>query len=297
MYVFVAAAPRSGTTFLGDFLSGHSEICAWHEPYFIWQYMLKDIPDDYLDENNVTSDVMNFVRSEFEWYLKKSGKKILVEKTPVNALKVKYMNCIFPEAKWIHLYRDGRSVISSMKERYDYRIDIIKNRKYSKLLKDIIYTLKRQPYLRHKLMAIWYELKHRRHINPYIEGCRPGGDLEIIFGPKYRGWEEDRASLPLIQFMAKQWIECELYIGLALKDVPAENVLHVKYEDLANNSVLEIEKICAHIGVDKQELLAKKHEIIKVDSEKWKQNLTENDMKLISPIINDLLIELGYKSD
>jgi hypothetical protein len=64
--------------------------------------------DHRLDENDVTADKSKLARS----YL--TDDRQLVVKATLNSLKIPFIKKIFPDAKFIHIVRDGRDVACSM---------------------------------------------------------------------------------------------------------------------------------------------------------------------------------------
>ena len=292
--VFIVAAPRSGTTFIEEIFNQHPDVCGWHEPFFIWEYFIQQQSDDYLDETHATNRIKQFVREEFDYYLRKSKKTLVLEKTPSNAFKIRYMNHIFPDAKWIHLYRDGRDVISSMKKRYQHRKNLVTNRQITTFTGDVIYTLKRQPFWRHRCMAIWHELKKPNHLEPYKLRNTANWDQSIGWGPRYPGWRNDKKNFSEIEMMAMQWIKCEEYIQKNIETVKSENVFHLKYETLLRNPLTTLEKLSDFLGVSKQPVKRIASSVKTENTGKWQTGLTQNEIKLILPIVGDILRKYNY---
>jgi len=288
--IFIVAAPRSGTTFLGEFLSIHPQVASWHEPYFIWQFKLKKQKNDYLTADLATEDTKKFIRKQFKIYASKSNKPILVEKTPVNAFKMEFINNVFPDAKWIHLYRDGRAVVNSLKYRYQRRYEIVKNNSVRQFLQDVLYTLKRQPFWRFRIMAIFYEIIQRNHILPYLTKDKH----DIVFGPKYLNWEKDRKLLSDIEFMAKQWVESEEAIYKCRHLIANESIIDLRYEDLISMPESALSRICEHLKIDCQPYLCNINKIDATSKAIWQSGLTTNELDLISPIIMDTQLRLGF---
>ena len=289
--VFIVAAPRSGTTFLAELFNKHPQVASWHEPYFIWQYHLGKRDDDLLTANDVTPKVEKFVRKEFKKFSHLSNKPVLLEKTPVNAFKIDFINAIFPDAKWIHLYRNGHGVINSLKQRYQRRYEIVNNKSIKKFIEDVKYTLVSQPFWRHRFLAMLYELKTLDHLSPY---CPTARREDVIFGPRYPGWKQDRENLSDIEFMAKQWVESELTIEKAVQQIPVSSRIEVRYEDLVTQPKQQLEIICKHLELECTPLYPACSKIRTSSIEKWRSGLDDNEVELIKPIITDALTKLGY---
>ncbi|UCE89125.1 MAG: sulfotransferase [Pseudomonadota bacterium] len=294
MYAFVVAAPRSGTTIFGDVLGRHPEVTSWHEPYFVWDYLLPHSGDDRRDATSATESVKRFVRKEFEYFQTALGKEVVLEKTPTNAFKIEYMRAIFPEAKWIHLYRDGRDVVSSLKQRYARRKDIATEGQLRRFLRDVRYTLQRQPLWRHRLLAVWYELKNQDRLAPYW--ARSGEDWSrmVGFGPRFPNWREYRRKCSDLEFMAYQWVKCEKSIAQGLKEVPGKHRLEVCYERFVDDPQSELQKVCEFLGVSSAPVQELASAIVGHNVTKWKQGLTAVELESISPIIERTQVKLGY---
>jgi hypothetical protein len=123
---FLIGPARSGTTMLGyQTLSRHPDIEYWGEPVYLWRRGHVYNRYDNLNEEDLTSGLRDYLRKKFASKLEKSGKKLLVEKTPSNCFRIKYLQSVFPEAKFIYVTRDGRDgvmkkvnpLIASLSER------------------------------------------------------------------------------------------------------------------------------------------------------------------------------------
>jgi len=119
---FVVGCGRSGTTILGDLLDLHPAIRYWNEPIERWAAV--DIATDTtgLFRSDPAKCVMNandatpVVARRF-WRLFRPPHRPgrwLVEKLPVNAMRLDYLNSIAPDARFIVIVRDARGVINSI---------------------------------------------------------------------------------------------------------------------------------------------------------------------------------------
>ncbi len=140
---FVISAPRSGSTWLARALNGHPEILATENRLFgmfseIWQnrngrpvpritadrYLLGLAQHSFWSELGFDSaaelqqDLLNqWIRFLFSYLQNRSGKRIIVDKvTPY--LGTSTVVCLqiqshFPDARLVHLVRDGRDVVTS----------------------------------------------------------------------------------------------------------------------------------------------------------------------------------------
>ncbi len=143
--VFIGGCDRSGTTLLGSMLGTHSECLCTPESQFIVQVPSGSALDvNHIDPQTVLDTIMKHPRfkiwrlqidSSFIWhgqsiisypelikwivkeYGKANGKSsphIWIDHTPSNVKYAATLIALFPEAKMIHIVRDGRAVASSL---------------------------------------------------------------------------------------------------------------------------------------------------------------------------------------
>ncbi len=144
---FIVGCPRSGTTLLQLLLDSHPNIAIPPESHIFFRFSkifnyygnlqdeenLKLIVKDLLRDYHIrdwelgvsVSEFCSFLKEKslksvialiFELYAMKEGKQRWGDKTPQHALHLNEIQNMFPEAKFIHLVRDGRDVaVSSSK--------------------------------------------------------------------------------------------------------------------------------------------------------------------------------------
>lgn len=290
------AAPRSGTTLIYDLFKQHPQVISWHEPYFIWEYLQKLKENDCLDDSDADPKSIAFIRRQFEYLAYKTGKCIVLEKTPTNAFKISYIHKVLPNAKWIHLYRDGRDVISSMKVQYQRRKQIAKKRSLKNIIFDIHYTLSRQPLLRFRLLAILYEMRHWHRIAPYFQfNMKNQWSTSIGWGPRYPGWQEDKQILDEIEFIATQWVKTEQQVLNDLKIVDQNKLFTFSYEQLLSNPVETLTDLCEFLEISSDIVGDLANQIRRSNTSKWKSGLTDDEIDRIKPIISDLQYHYNYQ--
>ena len=141
-YVFIVGCSRSGTTLLRRVVGAHPEIAVMPETHFIprlapncrgigpdglvtdvlvdWLVAYERFPRLKLDADDVRALISDgvtysdFVRALFDRYGAKRRKPLVAEKTPSYVAEIPTLHALFPEARFVHLIRDGRDVCLSV---------------------------------------------------------------------------------------------------------------------------------------------------------------------------------------
>jgi hypothetical protein len=131
--VFIVAAPRSGSTLLFETLaSGQSVWTIGGESHRVFegipalQVGLSGHDSNRLTEVNASRQVITQLRSRFlnrlvssnnvPYWPTSENRVRLLEKTPKNALRIPFLDTVFPDARYIVLFRNPRENISSIIE-------------------------------------------------------------------------------------------------------------------------------------------------------------------------------------
>lgn len=138
--VFIGGAPRSGTTLLASMIGSHSRVLATPETQFkfdldaviqspgakrediiqqLEQHKRFRIWNFKPDFSNVSvNDVSTLMDNLVTLYAASVGKPsfdVWIDSTPVNLRHASFLQRKFPDAKFIHLVRDGRAVYASQR--------------------------------------------------------------------------------------------------------------------------------------------------------------------------------------
>jgi len=101
---FITGSSRSGTSILGELVASHPGVNYVFEEH-VWKKLEL--------EQKVSQEKQKKLRNWMLCYRK--GDKMIVEKNPRHIVKIPLLKSIFPEAKIIHIVRDGRDVACSLK--------------------------------------------------------------------------------------------------------------------------------------------------------------------------------------
>src|SRR5690606_11705214 len=115
---------RSGTTILGDVFARHRQVHYLFEPYHSWAAIdpRTDMLHLYIRGDGHTfmdgEQASDAIRSRFQRVIleagARTGRELIVEKTPINTLRIGYLEQLAPNAKFLHIVRDGVDVCRSI---------------------------------------------------------------------------------------------------------------------------------------------------------------------------------------
>jgi hypothetical protein len=114
--LFVVGSPRSGTSLAVNLLATHPDVANWSEAGRLWDPVdyHSDEADHHWPAERATPREIARLHRFCEWYRQAHGKARFVNKHPRNSVRIDYLRRVFPDARFIHVIRDGRAVVSSM---------------------------------------------------------------------------------------------------------------------------------------------------------------------------------------
>jgi len=129
-HIVMGGAPRSGTTLLRRLFDRHPEICSGAETKLFvpaafrleWLAESHHIPLGELQAMRAEASSQGAFIDTFAARVRAdAGKARWAEKTPQNIRSLDWIIERFPEASIIHIVRDGRDVVCSMRQHPDWR--------------------------------------------------------------------------------------------------------------------------------------------------------------------------------
>lgn len=126
--VFIVGSPRSGTTVLAKCLSEHPNLAAGKESIYLillW-HLYADLHQggnsrrlvplkEYLTGAELLSCIQQFSDRIMQSLTDKKGSDVrYVDHTPWYGALGPFIECLYPDAKFIHIVRDGRQVVRSL---------------------------------------------------------------------------------------------------------------------------------------------------------------------------------------
>jgi hypothetical protein len=269
------AALHEGRKTLYSVLSAHEDLRVWHDMR----------PNDWSHpdfEEDLRGMMRSFIGYTIGRALRKSGKKIAVDRTPHYVSYLDEVHAVFPETKVVHIIRDGRDAAIS------------------------------------NLHAVWNSARDKggpvdlkpedlRRRDAYLED--PEGYLKS---------SESIFSEQRINSLSKRW---DRTIRKGRKDggdLFGAHYLELRYERLLLEPVSELEKLFEFLEVDTErallERIAEENSFERWSGRKpgeeksgsffrkgihgdWKGVFSERDREVFKRNAGELLVELGYESN
>ncbi len=166
------------------------------------------------------------LRYMFGWLSKKFGADVWAERSGASFPFAPILLHEFPEARIVHVYRDGRETAISMSRHYLFRM--------------IAATLKRSKRLGLRPMAMMRRRWLWRNTAPWVE---------IIASRLVRSEHQSLDTLALSDFAALWNSMIELGDDI-LAEVPADRVLNLKFEDLQSEPEQHLRRLIRFIDPD-----------------------------------------------
>ena len=279
--IIIVGAGRSGTKMLRSILTAHPDVvCFPREINYIWRYGNTNADTDELKPEHARPEVIQYIRNKFSKFSMKRNSAIIVEKTCANSLRVDFVHTIFPKAHIIHLVRDGRAVAESARRCWKARPQIryLLEKACHVPIRDIPYYGSR--YLRYQLGRL-----------------NMGDAKQSSWGPRFAQLDELVKEKTLIEVCGIQWKVCVQAAESAMKDLPPDQTITLRYEDIIDSSLSTIGRLFEKINLAfTPECQAYVMRTVTAENvNKWQHDLSEQDMRMLMPHIENELLQHGYE--
>ncbi|RSL31857.1 sulfotransferase [Salibacterium salarium] len=234
--VVIIGAGRSGTNMLRDTLTQIAGVETWpcDEINYIWRHHNVTHKTDEFTSDMATSKAKKYIRQKFDEMAEETNAKYLVEKTCANSLRVEFVQNVVPEAKYLHIVRDGRDVVESAKKRWEAPLDT--------------------EYIGEKMRFVpksdlpYYGFKY--FLNRLYKITSRENRL-ASWGPQFTGMTEQLKKVSLEEVCAYQWKASVEKATNAFKNfIPSSQYHTIYYEDFVEHPVKNMKQICAFLNIE-----------------------------------------------
>lgn len=277
--IFIFGNTRSGTTIVQKMMSIHPDVTGWYEPNALWLYADPGRLHDEFGAEDATDRVKKYIRKRFLSYQKQHANQIVLEKTPQNILRIPYVRAIFPEATFLFIVRNPFSFISSVEYKWQRSVT---GRGVVRRLKDMPLSQLHHWVRRYLIQQINKRILRRKYLS--------------IWGPRYKGIQEDLKTHDQLTIIARQWAIPSMKAERDMAAFEDGQILRLKYEDFVDNPIADLERICAHCGLEMtNDMVNASREMVKSDRKiKW-QRFDPRDLARIMPEISGEMQRHGYE--
>lgn len=227
---YIIGIGRSGTTILGKTLGMHKDIAFLNEPKAIWAYAYKheDIIGSYnthigklvLTEEESNSKTRSLLTSFYRNVLRLTGNTLVVDKYPELVFRIGFVKSLFPNAKFIFLYRNPFETLNS------------------------IYKWSEQHRAENKRVKNdWWGLNNRKWEVIKEELILPSSTYSNMI-PMLTKYDSDPLSMAAIE-----WIVTMDY-GIFVIHKYSKDVLLIDYNELVENKHRCVHMLCEFLGVN-----------------------------------------------
>lgn len=277
--IILIGAARSGTKFLRDVLaSGTGTAAVPYDVNFVWRYGSEGATDDVLDPSTLTEKRKLFIRKTLRSLAKADPNDILIEKTVASTLRVPFIEAVFPDARYIHLIRDGREVAESAMRQWKSPPD------WSALLRKV-----REIPVQNFSYVAWFGWN-------FIKGLSMGRKGGNVWGPRFPGINAMAESGPLSRVCACQWLESYTRASADLQrvDNAETRVFTIRYENMIRDEAA-LSALLDQLDLpDKETILANFRKRLHPNEPQMWRKLQPADLEVFDQVMAPTLKKLGY---
>ncbi|MDA9981415.1 sulfotransferase [Gammaproteobacteria bacterium] len=278
--LIVVGAARSGTSMLRNVIAKHPEVCC--VPYdvnYLWRLGNEKLDHDELDRSLLSEATRNKIRDAISVF--REPGHCLAEKTVSNALRIPFVTAVYPEARLVHIVRNGYDVIESVRRQwvapFEYKRVLIKAAGF--------------PWRSSFRYALGYVAGHikRRVASRYSAGG--------TWGPRYRGIDEDLSTKSLLEVCALQWQRCVQAATRDLSRTSGSQHITLHYEEFISDPGRHLERIADLLDIDPSAYVSGDvtagvncHNV-----GTGEHGLSATDKITVEPIVEPVMSLLGYE--
>lgn len=276
--IIIVGTHRSGTTFLGKVFRAHPDVAYWEEPRHVWAWRHNFRPSDVLGADDAKPKIIRHIHEAFDERRESEGKERFCEKTPSNCLRLDFIERVFPDALYVHIYRDGRAVVRSTGK-----------------------VLERGPdthWMAKRLLGtpVWEWPSYIPRAGRTI-GRKLMGKKMTFWGPRPPGWNTWAKEHPGHVVRAIQWAKTIEPVIDFRERVDPSRWAEMRYEDFMANPLDLFERLREHAGLQPAEepLAFLRERVDPTRQSRWRDDLSEQVLADVRPHLEPTLNRLGYE--
>ncbi len=280
--IIIVGAGRSGSKLLRRVLGAAPDTVIFpREINYIWRHGNIAFPTDELRPEHARPPVQQYIQKRFAQFSSRHDNKRIIEKTCANALRISFIHEVFPDARIVHIIRDGRAVAESARRRWTGKTELS-------------YLLEKARWVPATDVP-FYALRYLRYQAGRFDK-RNELNHQSSWGPRFAGFDQLVATMQLIEVCGIQWRTCVEQAAQALANLPTEQAATIYYEQLVSRPVETAYRLYTQFGLnftEQAEQYIRGH--VSTDTvTRWEQGLSDQDLQLLMPHIADTLLAHGY---
>jgi Sulfotransferase family len=273
--VILLGAPRSGTSLLADILGSHPDVALLREPRLVWRYG-NDGRSDQLGPQHATPKVVEHIHRCFAAVLTEQGADRIVEKTPANSVRPRFVEAVFPDARYVHITRNGWATVPAIRSFWERRGTGLDRRQLRKARRRFSEASLRQvPH---------YALEAARRVT--------GSRRTALYGPRLAGMQDVLDELGLLEAAAQQWRTCVDQVTVFGRDVGPGRYTEIQLETL---DLKVLESVLDFCDLSRSpQVLDRFTERYRLEEGTSRQPLSASEEAVIAPYVEPANAWLGY---
>ena len=277
--IILLGTHRSGTSWLGRLFEACPGTVYWSEPRPVWMRGDPARDDDAIPVERATPDICNSIRETIQQRVQAAGGGQFCEKTPSNCLRADYVARVLPEAKFIVVVRDGRSVLRSSDEIQGQGIN---RRRLITRMREV------PPWQWPKYAPVAFETLGAKLFKRKLSW----------WGPKPAGWRETMA-LSKGARLGWQWSETLRAALDATSHFDQDRVFQFRYEDMMSSPQKTMAGLVDFCGFEHGQIMIDRavQEADPTRIDRWRSELDPEVVQDARPQMEDLMDRLGYRFD
>lgn len=283
--VIIVGAPRSGTAIVAHVVRAHPDMAYLREPRLLWRHG-NDTRSDLLTADDARPEVRAWVRGKLAEAVREQGRRRLTEKTPSNSLRLPFVDVILPDARFVHVIRNGPDSIASIRRSWLQTPRGVK-------------TARQKDRLRRHLREI--DLQRMRHYaGEFVRQMAPARFSGVVgprlWGPRLPGIDGLVRDLDLLEVCALQWRMCVELACQAGRRLGPDRYFECRVEDLTPGVLKEIVDFC-ELGDAPQVWAAFESEYEPAKIHEYGKDLTAEELRRVMDWIEPTLAWLHDEGD